>query len=234
MRWKLSLTPKLILLVIATALLAGGLIIAQAQPSSPDSGLSDAERDALYNKLRVEGVGRHKAFVAEFVKDGRDPRKLEQIPLQAEYGSGVPLPSLDLAMEKADIAIRGTVARTAYQFDADGYLYTLVTVDVGQQFKGPAMLSVTIRQSGGPNFSESEDHPYLMVLDGDAPLFVGDTAFLFLEEVDGGLFETQPIVGQYRLENGVISADEGNPFSSAVSGMGAQQFADKIRALSAR
>lgn len=101
------------IVLIGAGVLASSVVIAGIAQSQGGQGESDSERAAAYATIRADGVSRHKAFVADFVAKGRDPRSLEQVPLDVAYGSDVPLPTLEKAIGESAAIVHGVVTGCA-------------------------------------------------------------------------------------------------------------------------
>jgi hypothetical protein len=162
-------------------------------------------------------------------------RGLERADLAISYAT--PPDTLRAALEKAEIAVTGTVTTAEFRLRSDGLVYTFVTLVVESAEKGPTKPgeSVTFMQSGGPVVHPSGHggvEPQLLESKADPILLPGDRVSVLLVEVEyatpATLVPAWPFTSQYRLENGVVVPVAGNPFARDIEGLQEDEFADRL------
>jgi hypothetical protein len=229
---------------IVSSLAAGGVVslafaalaFAQADPGpkeplpGPDSGLSDEERKELHEQGRQVSQQRHRAFVEEFVRLGRDPRELEQAPMMINTAG--PRPTLAEAAAAAPLIVMGTVVEQRYEFDSTGFLNTVTTLRVENAIKGETIPEqIEITHPGGPE-PMPDGHGVLVVAEAFPPVFVGESAFFFLRPSGGPhpeRYVQQPVSGQYPIVDGRTKALDDNPFARDVDGLTVDEFSERVR-----
>ena len=137
--------------VAAGALLASAGALALAGQARPDhSQLPDAERDALYQQWRREGVDIQRNYLAEFERTRQDPRKLERAEIHALVDASAAATSFANAVQRSEVVVLGRVERVGYAFDATGAAYTVAHLSVEKTLKGEARKALVVEIPGAP------------------------------------------------------------------------------------
>ena len=193
-------------------------------PPNPDAGLSDDERMARIEKARASFEERYRTWLAEFVREGRDPRCLPRVPSMADSWGGES--SLVAAVAKADLIVVGT----AQGVEFEAFAGARVKFGVQGYLKGGGRDVIVIRMGGGP-FPGPDYESGVLVYDESAPLLLpGDRAVLFLERGTGDLY-VQPWSGLYSVSDGQVQPVEFSPFADEVAGLGEREFLEKVVSL---
>jgi len=119
--------------------------------------------------------------------------KINPPPSQSASGLVEKLTLDDLAA-RANLVVLGEVVDVVYQKEANGNIYTLATLSVGQTFKGGTIKEVVISTPGG-----KLDGKILEV--EDAPNFqLGESAIVFLEKGDVIFRVTGGFQGKFTID----------------------------------
>lgn len=177
---------------------------------------------ALLRDSSAASGGDHDSLLAAM---NADPAKAAALPrIELQFSHAAPAASLEEALAKATLAVRGEVQRVEFR-KADPGVETLVTLKVAESLKGDAKDIVTVVQPGGPviYFDEHGDRtPQLLEFPGDTILFPGDEVVLFLvpnPNHAGAHWSAWPYTSQYRISGGAVTALDGNPFAADIAGM---------------
>ena len=195
------------------------------QPLGDAAGLTDAQRDQLYQKHSAEVWKCYLAWVATIDPATLPYQTLSHTGMNAFFGPPE-ADSLAQAKAKADVIVSGTVISLLPKTNGYG---TDVTITVAQVLKGQAGKTLKVLQA---SYLAPEDnyHGVVIVDTYSAPLLLpGETAFLFLKSFPQGLIQ-QTVTGTYYVRDGKIQTLELNPFKSTVNG---KLPADFIAALAA-
>ncbi len=182
-------------------------------PANPWEGKSDAERQADVDAAHK----RNDDYLREFIASGEDARALPRIAIEA-YAP--PPATEDAATKRAELIVRGNVESTAFAPNPSGGLpIAISTVRVSDTRKGFAGAVVEVLQLGGPVAQEKGGA--FAHLDTDEPLLPGDDVILLLEQADDGMMTAQPGTGIYFVRDGIIAAEQSNPFGDQMNGRAA-------------
>ncbi|MGH3262082.1 MAG: hypothetical protein ACRDNS_08825, partial [Trebonia sp.] len=160
----------------AVVLAATGTVVASATSTSvagtaggkpvpapnPDAGLTDAQRNAIYQQTEASFQQRYKAWLKSAAAHSQNLRALPRHPMAASYLPGQP--TLLAAKQKAEVIISGTV--TAIRFEPGT---AVLTVHVNRTVKGSAGNDILVIQGGGlfpdPDFKHAS-----LTINESAPL----------------------------------------------------------------
>lgn len=120
--------------------------------------------------------------------------------------------TLDDLAARANLVVLGEVVDVVYQKEANGNIYTLATLSIGQTFKGGTIKEVVISTPGGKlngKILEMESAPNFQL---------GESAIVFLEKGDG-IFR---VIGGFQ---GKFTIDKNN----MVGNVPLQQFVEQVR-----
>ncbi len=87
--------------------------------------------------------------------------------------------TLDDLAARANLVVLGEVVDVVYQKEANGNIYTLATLSVGQTFKGGTIKEVVISTPGGKLDGK------ILEVEGAPNFQLGESAIVFLEKGDG-------------------------------------------------
>jgi len=132
-------------------------------------------------------------------------------PSQSASGLVVKLTLDDLAA-RANLVVLGEVVDVVYQKEANGNIYTLATLSVGQTFKGGTIKEVVISTPGGKLDGK------ILEVEGAPNFQLGESAIVFLEKGDG-IFR---VIGGFQ---GKFTIDKNN----MVGNVPLQQFVEQVR-----
>lgn len=220
--------------IVATAALAlFAVSTATAQPTAAPTqkppippGIPPQQADQAAAAARA----RELAYLQEFNVQGRDPRSLPRRNIDAV--GDLPT-SLQAAARRADLIIRGSVAKTTYAPDPGGGLpiaTSSVTVSTTLKQAGPTADTVLVVQAGGP--VPVIGGGALAQLDIDELVLPGDEVFLLLvKREDLGAYKTIPGAGVFFVRAGAVSAEEHNLFGRSVNGQSASAFSATLSLL---
>lgn len=213
--------PAAVLLAGSTALATGAI---KAPHANPEAGLSDAQRNQLYQNNWNQFQTHYEAWLAGLNYAKLNWRKLSRSPQDV---STLPAPgtSLPSALSAADVVVHAravSVRPTAF----DG---TFVTIQVLESYKGSARGAVlTVHQGGG--LRPTPDWSGAFIADApDAPLMLpGDEVVALLNLHNGQLFP-EPYTGLYWIANGVTHSVALNPFGQSFESKSASLLDTTIR-----
>jgi len=120
--------------------------------------------------------------------------------------------TLDDLAARANLVVLGEVVDVVYQKEANGNIYTLATLSVGQTFKGGTIKEVVISTPGGKLDGK------ILEVEGAPNFQLGESAIVFLEKGDG-IFR---VIGGFQ---GKFTIDKNN----MVDNVPLQQFAEQVR-----
>ncbi|MBI2776287.1 MAG: hypothetical protein HYX57_03320 [Chloroflexi bacterium] len=222
----------LVALVAVAALGAGTLAIGAdnlKQWVNTEAGKSDAEKAKEFEQGRQAFQAKYEAWLADFVAQGRDPRKLQRVEMLATALD----PQLDLsaAVAKASAIVAARVDSVEFLPSAT----SIVTLSVTQTAKGDSVKTIRILQAGGPAPDPNWGEDTLSFAESDPLLLPGDEAVLFLEGPDSdGIYSVQSFTGSYAIKDGRPRALEGNPFAGQVDALTVDAFLAEVEALAGR
>lgn len=230
------MTGKLGLLTAAAtvALLIGvvvgtdGLRALDEKPAgepNPEAGMTDEERLALH----AEAHAINARYLADFNARNGDPRSLPVVEVESYAGPSAV--TLDEAVRESELIIRGKVVGVTFE-SAPGGGMPLATssVEVTASLVGDGPGAVKVFQEGGP--VAQGDGGGLVQDDVDPILMPGDSVILLLTyDKKLGAYRTRPGVGVNVIEaDGMVRAQEANPFADEINGLKAADFVRKIEA----
>jgi len=202
----------------------------QSQSKTPsantEAGLSDAQRNALYEQNTAAFETRLKAWYAHLDQQHLDLRTLRRVGMMASVEPPA-ADTLAAALAKADAAV--TVVVTAVhtaQASAMALPESDVTVTVVGQAKGSVAHSIVVHQLGGVIPTLDWSGAMIEDADGQPMLLPGDRAVLLLtRSADGGSYRLESYTGEYLVDaGGDVAAMPGNPFHDQVTGLTEQAF----------
>ena len=120
--------------------------------------------------------------------------------------------TLDDLAARANLVVLGEVVDVVYQKEANGNIYTLATLSVGQTFKGGTIKEVVISTPGGKLDGK------ILEVEGAPNFQLGESAIVFLEKGDG-IFR---VIGGFQ---GKFTIDKNN----MVGNVPLQQFVEQVR-----
>ncbi|MEO8207581.1 MAG: hypothetical protein ABI598_01005 [Chloroflexota bacterium] len=219
-------------LVVIAALGAGTLVLGADNLKhwiNTDAGKSDEEKAKEYEQGRQAFQAKYEAWLADFVAQGRDPRKLQRVEMLATPVD--PQPDLATAVATASTVVAARVDSIEFRPSAT----SIVTMSVTQAAKGDPAKTIRILQVGGPAPDPSSGEGTLSFAESDPLLLPGDEAVLFLEGPDSdGIYSVQSFTGSYAIKAGHVTALAGNPFAGQVDSLSLDAFLAKVEALAAR
>lgn len=189
-----------------------------------DAGLTDAQRDQLYQSAAAQGWKCYAAWVANLNPSTLPYGALPHSGMLAQY---LPPDGKSLSQAKADatLIMSGTVQSLRPLTTGFG---TDVTIAVSQVLKGQAGNTITIHQSS--HLEPLDNWQSIVIVDAsNAPLLLpSDSVFLFLKSEPGLYLYQESYTGTYYVRGGKIQALELNPFASQVNGLSPGDFATAI------
>jgi len=120
--------------------------------------------------------------------------------------------TLDDLAARANLVVLGEVVDVVYQKEANGNIYTLATLSVGQTFKGGTIKEVVISTPGGKLDGKT------LEVEGAPNFQLGESVIVFLEKGDG-IFR---VIGGFQ---GKFTIDKNN----MVGNVPLQQFVEQVR-----
>lgn len=120
--------------------------------------------------------------------------------------------TLDDLAARANLVVLGEAVDIVYQKEANGNIYTLATLSVGQTFKGRTIKEVVISTPGGKLDGK------ILEVEGAPNFQLGESAIVFLEKGDG-IFR---VIGEFQ---GKFTIDKNN----MVGNVPLQQFVEQVR-----
>ncbi len=120
--------------------------------------------------------------------------------------------TLDDLAARANLVVLGEIVDVVYQKEANGNIYTLATLSVGQTFKGGTIKEVVISTPGGKLDGK------ILEVEGAPNFQLGESVIVFLEKGDG-IFH---VIGGFQ---GKFTIDKNN----MVGNVPVQQFVEQVR-----
>ena len=202
-------------------------IFSKDDPCNPDAKLSDAERDALYQRLRIEGDRLHREWLATIDIDALDLGSLPRVEMPALSLPGES--SLSDAAARAHVIVAGKVSEVR---PTQGVaIDTVFTVE--HAMKGTVGSTIAISQAG--RLQPTQDGSSVEIVQAaNAPLLIpGDRAVLFLQETESaggasGGYYIQSSSGWYQVVDGKIRASPVNTFAASVNAKTEAEFLDLL------
>jgi hypothetical protein len=190
-----------------------------------EAGLSDAQRDALYQKTWQAFQAEYVEWVAGLDLAKIDLRKLPRRQILASYAAPSSKNLLE-AVAAADLVIRGEVIDirpTAF----DG---TYVHLRVSRSLKGGQISSLVVRQGGG--IDPTPDWRAMIVSDSlAAPLMLpGDKVIAMLRQESAGAYQPEGFTGLYWSTDQGMRPIAGNPFAESIKFQSEAAFESMILA----
>ena len=203
---------------------AAPCVPAKGVPCNPQAGLSDAEREALHQRLRSEGEQRYTAWLNGLDVTKLDLHSLPRGEVPAEYAAGQP--SLRNAVASADLIVVGSVTG----FRPNLLSGTLTTFSVDQTLKGSRVSTVVVTQAGG--LEPTEDLTGVVIAEGGngGMLLPGDRAVPLLEKDKNGTFYIQSVSGWYQVVGGLVRSNPGNAWRASIDGQTEGAFVQQVQA----
>lgn len=203
----------------------------------PYAGMTDAQREASDMAAMGSFDDRFSAWVASPEVQALDPRTLPQVGTLAQWAVGDG--SLLEAVNKADVAVLGTVERTRFR----GWS-TLTRFRVERVAKGASPATIVVVQNGvrpGESFEvpgHRTDGAQIAADEAVPFLAPGDRAVLLLNELDARerqalavdrAYTIRPWSGEFRVAGGRIRAVAGCDFADDVDGESAAALLDRVK-----
>ncbi len=177
--------------------------------ADPEAGMSDQQRSAIH----AQAHALNDQYLRQFVARGSDPRGLPVVEV-ATYAAAPA--TLAEAAGQADLIVRVKVRSVTFQSDpAGGLPLATATADVVATAKGQSTSTILVRQLGGPVAQGSGGA--LAMLDSDPLVLSGDDAVLLLSHDSANSYRTVNGAGVNLVHNGVVRAQDSNPFASQVN-----------------
>ena len=137
--------------------------------------------------------------------------KINPPPSQSASGLVEKLTLDDLAA-RANLVVLGEAVDVVYQKEANGNIYTLATLSVGQSFKGGTIKEVVISTPGGKLDGK------ILEVEGAPNFQLGESAIVFLEKGDGIFRVIGGFQGKFTIDN-----------NNMVGNVPLQQFVEQVR-----
>lgn len=188
-----------------------------------DAGLTDAQRNQLYQSAEKQGWQCYAAWVANLDPSTLQWRALGHTGMQARCVAPEGT-SLAQAKANATLIVSGTVVSLTPQSTRFG---TNVTVAVTQVFKGQAGNVITVLQGSGLEPLDNGHTTVIVDMDCAPLLLPNDSVFLFLKSAAAGLYP-ESYTGIYYVRGEQIQTLEFNPFASQVNRQSPAEFATAI------
>jgi hypothetical protein len=200
---------------------------------NPDAGLSDAQRVARHTANTAAWEAKYRGWLDAFVKRGADPRSLHRENISAMFES--PATDLPSAISQADLIVVGRAVKIRFVPGPRAYVRFVVE----RTLKGSAPGAVDVMQLGGPEPLPDINHGLLAIAENAPLLLPGDRAVLFLRRPPlppyapspAGPFYVESFTGTYLVNNGWMTALEGNPFRGQVVVQTEEMFASLVTRL---
>jgi hypothetical protein len=195
-----------------------------------DSGLSDAERMGLYERLRAEGDAQYRAWLECIDIGSLDLRSLPrgEMPVLSQPGER----NLEQAVMKADLIIVGVVS----ELQQTAFSGMDTTINVDQAIKGSVASTVVITQSG--RIQPTGDWTGVEIVEAvnGAMLLPGDRAVLFLQNTDPagealGEWYIQSFTGWYQVVDGKTRPNAFTGWGASVEGKTESEFVALVRSV---
>jgi hypothetical protein len=172
----------------------------------PTAGLSDSERDALYQRTWNEFEVSYTAWLAALDVSKLDLRSLPRYELNTEWAPGQP--TLRDAVARADMIVVGNVTG----FNPKTFSTTL---SVDKTLKGAPVFTVELAQGG--HLSPTEDWTGVTISEegNRALLLPGDRAILLLQQDGKGGYYIQGVSGWFQVVDGLMRANYYNDWRRA-------------------
>jgi hypothetical protein len=196
------------------------------------AGLSDTERNALYERNTAAFQARLQAWYAHLDQQHLDLRTLKRVGMMASVEPAA-ASTLAAALAQSDAAVTVVVqAVHTSQANATALPESDVTVTVVNQAKGSVPRSIVLHQLGGVVPTLDWSGALIEDADGQPLLLPGDRAVLLLIRNPGGAsYRLESYTGEYLIDSrGYVTAMAGNPFHDSVTGATERAFEAAIAA----